>query len=92
MVNLGPLTGYVSKWVSLADMAADVAATSAMTWLVGPIVTCAGSRWHTCGDGWPIRAGHMRKTHDPRASSVCQYENKGTCRALRCPPTFLEAS
>ncbi|GKB11812.1 hypothetical protein Tco_0845735, partial [Tanacetum coccineum] len=28
----------------------------------------------TCGDGWPIRAGHVSKTCDPRLSGVCPYK------------------
>ncbi|GJW70618.1 hypothetical protein Tco_0127535 [Tanacetum coccineum] len=44
-------TCHVSKWVLLADMADDVAATSAMTWQVGPTLPSGG--------GYPMRGCHV---------------------------------
>ncbi|GKE46245.1 hypothetical protein Tco_1477503, partial [Tanacetum coccineum] len=89
MVNRGPLTGHISKWVPLADMATDVAATSAMTWLVGPTVICAGSRSEVAVH--VATAGQSQQDTCPKRV-IQGRQNKGACRALRCPPTFLEAS
>ncbi|GKC16694.1 hypothetical protein Tco_1013476, partial [Tanacetum coccineum] len=63
---------YVSKWVPLADMADDVAATLAMTWQVGPIrhLAVAGQLEATT---WQILTCQPAGIRGTRFGSLCNH-------------------
>nr|GEX53419.1 hypothetical protein [Tanacetum cinerariifolium] len=82
----GYVTCHVSKWVLLADMVADVAATSAMTWHVGLTTT-----WHSYLTGcilaqsefWILRRYEFQHYHMYKLVDKVPRHNHGDKKIVR---------